>query len=362
MNGQSRKAEAALLNSSLNKLPPEVRGILYSYLLTQPYEILISHKRFRRHFEKQGLFPEKCMYCCRDQASCKCVNFKLSDEFYYQHEQLPRLSIATAILSTCRIVYNEAAPLLYKQNSYVSIALSDPSLSKLGISSEGETFQYRSNIPTLKTQHQFHFADPTGIERFKTATDPNHNHKVESLVLTLHSARNEVHYRWGKFLGGSKTLALATHFPNLKNVMIKLRGQYELLSSVELANFCLGLTQKLQHSKALHWVHVNGLVDAGAILAFASLVQKPKSSDVDEKTAQTDVTTCWSREGWTNVTIWWGNAGDKSPYTPPFQALDLRVKRVLQCAPIRDSKVTAREVALPYVTGVGGTSGALAFM
>ena len=69
-----------------------------------------------------------------------------------------------------------------------------------------------------------------------------------------------------------------------------------------------------------------------------------------------------SREGWKNVTIWWGNAGDKSPYTPPFQAFDLRVKRVMQCSPVRGSNVTAREVALPYVTGVGGTKGAWAFM
>ena len=74
---------------------------------------------------------------------------------------------------------------------------------------------------------------------------------------------------------------------------MKLRGQYELLSSVELSNFCLGLKQKVQHSKELDWLHVNGLVDADAVFAFASLVQKPKSSDVDEKTVQTDVTTCW---------------------------------------------------------------------
>ena len=128
MDGQSPNPEAALLNSSLNKLPPEVRRILYSYLLTQPYEILISYKRFRTRFDKQGLFPENCMYCSRPQASCKCNNLKLNDEFYYQQQQLPRLSISTAILSTCRIVYNEATPLLYKQNSYVSIALSYPPL------------------------------------------------------------------------------------------------------------------------------------------------------------------------------------------------------------------------------------------
>ena len=75
--------------------------------------------------------------------------------------------------------------------------------------------------------------------------------------------------------------------------MIKLRGQYELLSSLESGYFCLGLKQKLQHFKELDWVHVNGLIDADGILAFTSLVQKPKSSDADQKSAQTNVTTCW---------------------------------------------------------------------
>ena len=133
MNGQLPNPEAALLNSSLNKLPPEVRGILYAYLLTQPYEILISYKRFRTRFEKNGLFPDNCMHCSRGRASCKCNDFTLNDEFYYQPQQLPHLSISTAILSTCRIVYNEAAPLLYKQNSYVSIVPSYPPLFELGI-------------------------------------------------------------------------------------------------------------------------------------------------------------------------------------------------------------------------------------
>ena len=75
--------------------------------------------------------------------------------------------------------------------------------------------------------------------------------------------------------------------------MIKLRGQYELLSSLELGYFCLGLKHKLQHFKQLDWVHVNGLIDPDAILAFTSLVQRPKSSDADEKKAQTNVTSCW---------------------------------------------------------------------
>ena len=69
-----------------------------------------------------------------------------------------------------------------------------------------------------------------------------------------------------------------------------------------------------------------------------------------------------SRDGWTNVTIWWGNQGDRPPYRPPFQTFDLRVKRVLQRALVRGARATVNQVALPYVSGVGGVSGGWAFM
>lgn len=55
--------DAALLASPLNRLPPEVRNIIYSILLTQPSEILISYKRFRSCIDRHGLFPNICMYC-----------------------------------------------------------------------------------------------------------------------------------------------------------------------------------------------------------------------------------------------------------------------------------------------------------
>lgn len=140
---------------------------------------------------------------------------------------------------------------------------------------------------------RFHFADPTAIERFDAATDHNHNKRVENLILTIHTARNEVRYRWEKALNESKVLRLAKHVPNLKNVVIKLRGKFELLSGDDLVNFCTTIVEKLEPCKALEWVHVNGLIDASATMAFAPAIKMPKSSDDDGREAQTDVTTCW---------------------------------------------------------------------
>ena len=70
-----------------------------------------------------------------------------------------------------------------------------------------------------------------------------------------------------------------------------------------------------------------------------------------------------SREGWENVTIWWGNEGDKPPYAPPFQLFNLRLKRVLRRPLIEGSKLTVSDVSLPFaVAGVGGTKSGVAFM
>ncbi|KAG7004857.1 hypothetical protein G7Y79_00023g054410 [Physcia stellaris] len=216
----------------------------------------------------------------RGQTLCKCNSFTLNDEFFCQHQQLPPSNLFPSILSTCRLIYNEAAPLLYRQNS-------------------------------------FHFADPTAIERFAAATDQNHNTGVENLFLTIHSARNEVRYRWETALNESKVLRLAKHLPNLRNVVIKLRGKFERLSGDHLVNLCTTIAKQFEPCKALKWIHVNGLIDANAIMAFAPAIKKPKRSDDDGREAQTDVRTCWSRDGWTNVTIWWGNQGDRPPTRRP---------------------------------------------
>ena len=109
--------EDAIKNSPLNILPPEIRAIIYSFLLIQPYEILISFKRFRNRIEKQGLFPDVCMHCGQRLPACKCSDFQLSQEFYYDHIPLQPSTISVGILSTCRLIYNEAVALLYKQNT-----------------------------------------------------------------------------------------------------------------------------------------------------------------------------------------------------------------------------------------------------
>lgn len=140
---------------------------------------------------------------------------------------------------------------------------------------------------------RFHFADYTAIERFDAATDRYHNKRIEKLVLTIHSARNEVPYRWEQVLNETKALRLAKHFPNLKHVVIKVRGQYELLSGEDLDNFCTTIRKKLQACQALEWIHVNGLIDPGAIMKFAPAIRMPKNSNSSAREVQTDVTTCW---------------------------------------------------------------------
>ena len=139
---------------------------------------------------------------------------------------------------------------------------------------------------------RFHFADPTAVERFASAVDRNHSDKIENLVLTIHSARREVRYRWETTLSERKPLAIAEHFPHLKTIVIKLRGQYELLTDTDLQNFCAILAQKLQPCKEIEWIHINGLVDAGAMFSFTPLIRPSPSSAADGRFAQTHATNC----------------------------------------------------------------------
>ena len=108
--------EAAIRKSPLQRLPPEIRGIIYRCLLVQQHEILVSYKRFRPPLRNLALFPYVCMLCGGNISRCKCKHFTLKNEFYYQHQPLPPLSVTTGILSTCQLIYDEAARYLYKDN------------------------------------------------------------------------------------------------------------------------------------------------------------------------------------------------------------------------------------------------------
>ena len=140
---------------------------------------------------------------------------------------------------------------------------------------------------------RFHFADPTAIERFKNAIDHKHGDKIESIILTIHSARREVRYRWENALADDKVFNPAKHFPNLRTVIIKLREQYELLDEVRLSEIFTQMALQFLPCSDLEWIHVNGVINENPVKSLRLAVAKPQSSGSDEREHQLDVTKCW---------------------------------------------------------------------
>lgn len=86
--------------------------------------------------------------------------------------------------------------------------------------------------------------------------------------------------------------------------------------------------------------------------ANGEIAQAPKGVQV----AESDL---WAREGWKNVTLWWGSEGEKAPYTPPEETARIRVRQILRT---ESRGFRTSEEVVPCAGGVGGTKGGFAFL
>lgn len=123
----------------------------------------------------------------------------------------------------------------------------------------------------------------------------------------------------------------------------------------------------------LEWIHIDGLTSLDGVPAFHPVVSKAGSSAVDQlpaesvteeiahvpKGVQVAEHALWAREGWKNVTLWWGNEGEKAPYPPPEDTTRINVRQILQT---ESRGFRASEELVPCAGGVGGTKGAFAFL
>jgi len=123
----------------------------------------------------------------------------------------------------------------------------------------------------------------------------------------------------------------------------------------------------------LEWIYIDGLTSLDGIPAFHPVVSKAETSAINQSLAdnasdditqtpkgvQTAESDLWAREGWKNVTLWWGNEGEKAPYPPAENTTRISVRQILQ----KESRgFRASEEVVPCAGGVGGTKGAFAFL
>jgi hypothetical protein len=319
----------------MSRLPPEIRAQIYAATLTQYHPLLITRKHFTPRTHPNGLFPNRCMHCLMSPLPrCICHLSPPSIEFYYHPFLAPSHTISATILGTCRLIYAEAAPLLYCENT-------------------------------------FHFVDPGAIKLFHECVDQRHVQLIEKIMLTMHSRKRNSLYQWENYVSAPHgKLHLGSRFPNFKSISIRLRGQFELCPVPKLGLLCYGIAR---HMPPLEWIHIDGLTSLDGVPAFHPVVSKAGSSAVDQlpaesvteeiahvpKGVQVAEHALWAREGWKNVTLWWGNEGEKAPYPPPEDTTRINVRQILQT---ESRGFRASEELVPCAGGVGGTKGAFSFL
>ena len=291
---QRPSPEAAVAARSLFDLPLEIRWMIYKLLLVKDYGVSIAQDALKRiKPARDGNQPCVCtdsgIFFSNDE---NLVIYRRSVHYLSRLElpenpELPDLPhMDTAILRTCRLIYDEAAPILYKCNSFC-------------------------------------FSDLTTADDFRWITG-----KYACLVQEI---------RFNCAIARQKSLAwnhLSINFPHLKRIRLRLSTPLDRLSSFPQM---WQLEELARHFRGLDWVQIQGcrwcklvkplisMVERGSatslmhvqkhlavpapavepILANPTVAESPFPSDLEVR--ETILTTL----SWT--TLWWGLDGEQTP-------------------------------------------------
>ncbi|KAI4234436.1 MAG: hypothetical protein L6R40_006755 [Gallowayella cf. fulva] len=236
----------AVASSPLFRLSPEVRNIIYTYVLvdSDSYHALFIPIDF---FKRRKNEPAYRCGTCR-QAFDDHRQFTRHQSHYSNGEpckppthKLP--AISTDLLRSCRLINTEAASLLYR----------------------GNVFYF--NVP--HTLHQF---------RWKTAAYSKHSAWVEQLTLELSNShvRAKSTVSWPQYLSGApgkKTMWLSDDFPHLKRLTIVLTHGCLLYDFPALQEICDLLGQNIA---GLGWVHIVGLNNEDVVSSLKPMAEPEK--------------------------------------------------------------------------------------
>lgn len=296
--------ELAVTSSALFGLPLEIRIMIYTQLLHSAAEILIPSNQFERQRNSKGVGIYKlCALCGRSFGR---IESYISHQYIGcgQSSNLMRWpkrpeqasSLWPALLRTCRFIHHEAAPLLYRSNT-------------------------------------FRFEDAATPNSFRWSTDQTEAPFIERvhvlMPFTSHRIlRNRKRYQanniWWQYFMGNR-FSLATDFPHLKGITITLGRGLAVASSQDVRiNFELFA----KHVYRLDWLQVIGLNDPTLLKYLYSVVER-----ADEghrcKSMQMKITEYEECIGWKNAIIWWGLPVEEAPCNPTPYTGDRRVRNRL---------------------------------
>ncbi|KAL8641440.1 MAG: hypothetical protein Q9226_008637 [Calogaya cf. arnoldii] len=289
--------EDAVASSPLFRLSPEVRNMIYTLLLVDSdshHALFIPTDYFKR---RKNDPPFRC-HTCR-QGFDNSHQFRVHQSAYRNGEpckppmhRLPNIS--TTLLRSCRLINTEAAPLLYRANT-------------------------------------FYFNDPHTLQQFRwrTATYSKLSAWLEEITLELSDGYNSTKKAllWQNYLSGSgpkkKIWRLSADFPHLKRLTVVLTNGCLLAPPARLRDICNSFAQNLA---GLDWVHVVGLNNSDMVCSLKPMVCTTESRNTEGahsdlllselETVRSHTTEYESASGWKNVTLWRGSRGSRPPFVP----------------------------------------------
>lgn len=292
--------EVAVTSSALFGLPLEIRIMIYTQLLLSAAEIYIPSNQFKRQRNSKGVGMYKlCALCDRSfgriesYMSHQCLGCGQL-RWPKRPEQAP--SFWPALLRTCRLIHHEAAPLLYRTNTFRFEDAATPN-----------SFRWSTNQVQAPSIQRIHVLMPSTRLRTPRRRERNHGRSPW----------------WQYFMGNP--FSLATDFPHLKGITITLGKGLAVASSQDVrAHFELFA----KHMYRLDWLQIIGLNDPTLLKYLYSIVESA-NRDHDRKGVQTEITEYNECIGWKNAIIWWGFPGEKAPCEPTPYTGDRRVRKRL---------------------------------
>ena len=300
--GQRPSPEAAVSASPLFDLPIEIRWMIYKLLLVQDYGVAIAQDAFKRikprrdsnrpcHCAASGLFFTNDANLAHHARS---IPPHIEDPCQVKDLELPDLpKMNTPILRTCRLIHDEATPILYKSNGF---CFSDPSTAdtfRWSIASK-----YACSIQEIRFSCAITYQEPYLWKELS-----EHFPQLKRMSLRLDS------WRYDDIDGQLEELA--RHFRGLDWVQIQGSG---LVRCLEVLNPIIERDSETGPMRVQKHVAVPAVEPLSANPTFSELLANshlPRGARILWRhCVQRDIS--WWTKYW-RTTIWWGRDGEQAP-------------------------------------------------
>ncbi|KAL8775621.1 MAG: hypothetical protein Q9209_000117 [Squamulea sp. 1 TL-2023] len=289
--------EDAVASSPLFQLSPEVRNMIYTYVLVDSdshHSLFIPEDHFKRRRKEPAY---RCDTCREGFGRINLFDrhralYGIGEPCKPPMHKLP--AISTAVLRSCRLANTEAASLLYRANT-------------------------------------FYFKDPHALHsfRWKASTYSKLSAWVEEISIEICDTFDRLKdvALWQSYMTGSdpkKTnWRMSYDFPHLKRLIINLVGNITIYPPFRLQELCGSFRLNLA---GLDWVHVIGLNSEDVVSSLKPMVCTTNSAEPREaqdnqlttelERVQTHTTEYECASGWKNVTLWRGSHESRPPFIP----------------------------------------------